>query len=971
MSSAFRTRTSVAAALLGGTMLAAAPALAADVAGRVIDPRTGASLPGATVSAAGRSTVADDDGAFLLRDLPAGPVELTIAYIGYPTAKRPTVSSDTPVPTDIALDPPIAETSSSDIIVTGQRAAERRALQAKKASNFIQDTLNANDVGKLPDQNVAEAVRRLPGISVANDQGEGRYVVIRGANPNLANVTINGQTAPAPEPEGRQVKLDDIPSSLIGSVTVVKSLTADRDANAIAGQVDIDTLTAFDRKHAFLNARLANGYNALNTRNPYEGDLTLGTRFGADRTFGVVLSGNYSSRPIESENLQGSSNWRSDYPGAVGRALPDDYRLRDYNLTRERYGVVGNFDWRPSNAVNLYVRTLYSVFKDHETRDQFRIEVPVVFATAPTPPAAGATPAQVTAYNTALTAFNTTSANNTAIANGQTFNTPARGTRFLRLRDEDDSTFTGELGGKFRFDSAELEVQGTYSRALKKDPLRSEFSFRTGTGAATGLTGLSLDLSDVLFRVNTANATPYNPALFTGFRVNYDRRRAAESLYQVRADLTLPVGDGDAFTLKVGGKFQRTDKVNNRDLQQYTLSNTTSLGGIGASRDDGSSIYEGRYLFGPRIDYNLAQTYYTMTNSAARTQAAGDLTTTLANSLVNDYDLSEKVYAGYVMGTLKLDRLTLIPGVRVEHTDGTYRGKAFTPASTPAQGFNVANTRKYTDIFPDVNVRFDATDRLVVRAAGTTAIGRPNYADLAPYTNVSDTTPGAGVVTLGNPNLKPYKAVAGDLSVEYYLPGQGILSVAAFYKHLDDPIFTLGLQRAGTFGGVVFTNALVTQPINAADAELYGVEANLQTQLLFLPSPLDGLGVSGNFTYTEGSATGVPGRAGKVPNFLQSKYTGTAQLFYEKYGFTARLAYTYRSKYLDTLGATTANDQYTGENNALDARVSYAPVKRFTIFVEGSNLLDSPWRRFQATERQLIENERYRQVYRLGVQLAL
>lgn len=901
----------------------AMPAFAADIAGRVVDPVTGNALPGATVSAGGRTTVADDDGMFVIRDLPAGPVELTFSYVGYPRATRSAVSSDTASIVEFRLDAPNADPVGNDIVVTGQRAAERRALQAKRASNVIQDTLNANDVGKLPDQNVAEAVRRLPGISVANDQGEGRYVIIRGANPNLANVTINGQTAPAPEPEGRQVKLDDIPSSLIGSVTVVKTLTPDRDANAIAGQVDIDTLTAFDRKGAFANARIANGYNSLNSRSPYEGDITAGTRFGADKTFGIVLSGNYSKRPIESENLQGSSNWQT----VNGVAVPDDFRVRDYNLTRTRYGVVGNFDWRPSADVGVYLRTLYSAFKDHETRDQFRIEIPQT----------------------------------ATVAAGGTF--ASRGTRFLRLRNEDDTTFTGQLGGKLGLGGSQLEVSGTYSKALKKDPLRSEYSFRTG---GTALTGLSLDLSDTLFKVNTANATPNNPALFSGYRVNYDRRRAAENLYQGRADLTIPIGFGSDSTIKIGGKFQQTDKTNNRDFQQYNLTGG-NLATTGASTNDGRSIYDGRYAVGPRIDYDLAQTYYTTTNPAARTlDAAGSL----ANSLVNDYDLSEKVYAGYVMGTFKVDRFTIVPGVRVEHTDGTYKGKSFTTTSTAAQGFNAVNKRSYTNAFPDLNVRFDASSKLVLRAAATTAIGRPNYADLAPYTSVSDTTPNKGVVALGNPDLKPYKAVAGDLSAEYYLSGQGILSVAAFYKHLDDPIFTAGFNQAGTFGGVAFTNALVTQPLNARSAELYGVEANLQTQLQFLPSPLDGLGVSGNFTYTDGLASGVPNRADKVPNFLQSKYTGTAQIFYEKYGLTARLAYTYRSKYLDTLGGSKATDQYTDENNSLDARIGFSPVKAYTIFAEASNLLDSPWRRFQAVKTQLIENERYRQSYRVGVQLA-
>ncbi|WP_242139812.1 TonB-dependent receptor [Sphingomonas sp. TREG-RG-20F-R18-01] len=921
----FRTRTvastaTLCAALLGST---AFPALAADVAGRVVDPVTGNALPGATVSAGGRTAIADDDGMFVIRDLPAGPVELTFRYVGYPIATRSAVSSDAPSVVAFRLEAPNADPVGKDIVVTGQRAADRRALQAKRTANVIQDTLNANDVGKLPDQNVAEAVRRLPGISVANDQGEGRYVIIRGANPNLANVTINGQTAPAPEPEGRQVKLDDIPSSLIGSVTVVKSLTADRDANAIAGQVDITTLTAFDRTRAFANARIANGYNTLNSRNPYEGDITAGTRFGAGKTFGIVLSGNYSRRPIESENLQGSSAWKT----VNGVAVPDDYRLRDYNLTRTRYGLVGNFDWRPNATTSVYLRTLYSAFKDHETRDQFRIEIPQT----------------------------------ATVAAGGTFS--SRGTRFLRLRNEDDSTFTGQLGGKVGLGGSQLEVSGTYSKALKKDPLRSEYSFRTGS---TALTGLSLDLADTLFKVNTANATPNTPALFSGYRVNYDRRRAAENLYQARADLTVPIAFGDDSAIKIGGKFQQTDKTNNRDFQQYNLT-AGNLATTGASSNDGSTIYDGRYAVGPRIDYDRAQTYYTVTNPGARTL---DVAGSLANSLVNDYDLSEKVYAGYVMGTVKLDRFTIVPGVRVEHTDGTYKGKAFTTASTATQGFNVVNSRKYTDVFPDLNVRFDASNRLVLRAAATTAIGRPNYADLAPYTSVSDTTLNKGVVALGNPDLKPYKAVAGDLSAEYYLPGQGILSIAAFYKHLDDPIFTAGVNRAGSFGGITFTSALVTQPLNARSAELYGVEANLQTQLQFLPAPLDGLGISGNFTYTDGSARGVPNRADKVPNFLQSKYIGTAQIFYEKYGLTARLAYTYRSQYLDTLGDSTATDQYTAENNSLDARIGFSPVKAYTLFFEASNLLDSPWRRFQAVKTQLIENERYRQSFRVGVQLA-
>ncbi|WP_231639089.1 TonB-dependent receptor plug domain-containing protein [Sphingomonas profundi] len=469
-----------------------------------------------------------------------------------------------------------------DIVVTGQREAEIRAIDAKRAANNIQDSVASTDVGKLPDQNVAEAVRRLPGISVANDQGEGRYVIIRGGDPNLANVTINGQTAAAPEPEGRQVKLDDIPSSLIGSVTVVKTLTADRDANAIAGQVDINTLTAFDRKGTFFYARGAYGLNDLSDRKPYEGDATFGTRFGANRDFGLVVSGNYSRRPIESENVQGSVNYRV----LNGQVVPDDFRLRDYNLTRRRYGAVANLDCRPSDDTQFFLRTLYSVFKDNETRDQFRIALPGARA----------------ANGSGTGIFN-------QVGDTASF-TGGRATRFVRRRIEDDDTLTVQGGGKLGLGGgAKLSVEGTYSKATKKDPLRSEFQFRTGNSLAAGVAG-TIDLSDTLFIVDPTGAPnrSYDPSFFSALQVNYDRRRAKEELYQGRADIEIPLAFGDDTVIKAGGKFLRRDKTNDRAFQQNDLNGfNLSVAGV----NDGLFLYDGRYRFGPRVDYDRAQAYVT------------------------------------------------------------------------------------------------------------------------------------------------------------------------------------------------------------------------------------------------------------------------------------------------------------------------------------------------------------------------
>lgn len=914
--------------LLAGSAM---PALAADVTGKVRDPKTGDGLPGATVRLGDRVVSADGEGNFTIRDVPAGPVELTIDYVGYPTATRAAVASDTPEPKDFNLDPPIAESSGSDIVVTGSRSAERRALQTKRASNIIQETLTANDVGKLPDQNVAEAVRRLPGLSVADDQGEGRYVVIRGGDPDLTNVTINGQTAAAPEPEGRQVKLDDIPSSLIGSVTVAKTLTADRDANAISGQVDINTLTAYDRTKNFLYARAAYGVSELNGKNPYEGDLTLGGKFGADRQFGVVLSGNYSKRPIESENLQ--------YGPRVG-IIPNDYRLRDYNLTRERYGVVGNFDFRPSPEVQLFVRTLYSVFTDHEIRDQFRIEIPTAVAVG-------------------------TGAGYTPTGSGEGTFQRARGTRFVRSRDEDDNTFTVQAGGKFLIGQGELTAEGTYSKALKKDPLRSEFQFRSGTGlntAAIGTQGIYGSYSGIntSFPVFDPTASAFNPALYPSRQVNYDRRRAEEKLYQGRVDFKLPITAlGSDTYIKIGGKYLERNKTNDRTVDTYALSGFTL--GVAASNDD-LFTYNGRYHFGPRVLYDLAQAYVT----ANPASAVRDVNGSLSSSLVADYTANEKIYAGYVMGSFTFDRLTLVPGIRIEATDGRYSAPTITAPGV--RGPDAIVTNSYTDVFPGLNARFDVTRKLVLRGAVTTAIGRPNYENLAPTIQVD---PGAATVVLGNPLLKPYRALNGDVSFEYYLPGQGIISVAGFYKSIDNPIFSQQqVGVTGTFGGVAVTNATITQPINADHQVIYGVEGNLQTQFTFLPGFWSGFGIGVNYARIDGKATGVPNRVGPTPPFFQSKDVLTAQLFYERSGITARVAYSYRSAYLEAIGGNPALDTYVADHGQLDVRGSYAIIPQVTLFMEATNLTDSPLRRYLGNPSQVIENERYSFSVRGGVQLA-
>jgi TonB-dependent receptor len=895
------------------------PALAADLRGRVADG-AGAPLPGASVAIAGRTASAGPDGRFDLTGLPAGAAEVRVSYVGFGASTTPVTLSDGP-PAEVAVTLAPADAVSA-VVITGQRAAERRALQTKKVANNFVEALYANDVGKLPDQNVAEAVHRLPGVTVANDQGEGRYVIIRGVDPRYANVTVNGQTAAAPEPDNRQVKLDDIPSSLIGSVSVIKSLTPDLDAAAIAGAVDIVTLSAFDRHGTFGSARAAYGQFDLNDKHPYEGDLTLGGTFGSDKAFGAVVSANYSKRPVESQNVAGAS-WTT----AGGFPIPADFDQRDYNLTRERTGLVGNFDFRPNDDMQFYLRTQYSKFTDHETRDRFRL--PIAGTIVPT--------------NATTGSF-----------------TKATGTRYVRRRDENDNTKTVSAGGKFNVGAGKLTIDGAYSRAEKTDPLRSEFQFASGKT----LTG-TYDTTDVLFVV-TPGATALDPAQYIFKSVNYDRREAVETLKQARADYLLPLDAvGEGSSLKFGAKLQDRKKTNDR---QYTTYDPGALAFTLAALNPPSlaSTYDGRYAFGPKVDYSAAQAYVTANPTTLKLNAAKSIST----DLLSDYSVSEKIVAGYAMATLKFGRVTLVPGVRVESTDGDYTAKTFNNV-TALRGADTTGSNKYTNWFPSLNAKMDVSDRLVLRAAATTAIGRPDYVQLAPAITVDAT---ANTVTTGNPDLKPLTSTNLDAGLEYYLPGQGVLSASLFFKDIQDPIFSRTLlNQTGTYGGVGLTGAAVTTPLNATKAYVAGLELNVQSQLDFLPGALDGFGVGVNLALIDSSIKGVPGRLENLPLVQQSKAVGTAQIFYEKHGLTARVAYSYRSKFLYTVGADSTSDVYWDKHGQVDARIAYAignKAHSATIFVEGSNLNDEPWRTFVGEPRHLGENERYGRTFRTGVQLS-
>jgi TonB-dependent receptor len=802
-----------------------------------------------------------------------------------------------------------ADEGDNTVVVFGQRAAERNSIeQQKKAKNLI-NVITANDAGKLPDQNVAETVQRVPGVTMDDDQGEGRYVVIRGLDPSLSAVRINGQDAAAPETDTRTVKLDTIPTGLIGSVEIIKSQSAEYDANAMAGAVNIKTISAFDKKKPFLGARLSGTYIEQNKKNAYDADISGGKRFGANGEFGVAFALNASRRPQSSENVQGSSAWED--------GLPDDWRIRSYYVIRNRQGAALNLDYRPNDNLQLYAKTLYSHYTDLEQRQQFRVKL------------GDATLSNIT-------------------DTGATYSS-TRGVRDMKYRDEDENIATINLGGKYFMGKNKLEIDFTNSSAKKDDDPRYNFSYQTGKKDVSGTINVSENLFDI-----TTNANAYNLAKYTSKELELEEDHYQEDLNQFKIDYTIPTElFGGNTEFKTGIKYSDRHKQSDVYYRLYTVSGMTLSNFTTEVIPD---LYGGKYVLGSGVDFMKSYNY-----AVANNLMTLDSASSVADDLGGDYDVKEKVTAAYAQATIINGALTIVPGLRFEHTSSEFAAKSFDETSSFDTPFNSFGSKDYNDFFPSVVGKYALSDNQLLRFAITTSIGRPNYVDISPYVIINR---GDDEVEMGNPNLKPLKSVNLDLGYEHYFGKGGVASIQTFYKDIEDPIFqTLTNSDSGSFAGYD-----VTTFANLAKAKVYGVELNYINQFDSLPAPFDGFGVNLNLTMQKSSTDGAPNRSDKVSLIYTSDTTGTAEITYEKKNLTARLAYSYRSEFLDTLGESKDSDIYTAGRGRVDFKLGYAVTDNFQVFVQGKNLNDANWRRYYGYKNQLVENEKYGKTWAFGVE---
>ncbi|MES2339057.1 MAG: TonB-dependent receptor [Pseudomonadota bacterium] len=909
-----RVRGIAGASLLALVVAGSQPALAADpvtanaepvagptVSGHVFDA-SGAALAGVRVivDRTGAQATSDRDGSFTVPVPADGDVVLTFDYLGRPRQTRAVTFADRATAIEVTLD---QGESAGDVIVIGSLLdTTARALNQQRQADNTTTVLSADGIGRFPDPNIAEALQRAPGIGIERDQGEGRYVNVRGAPAEFSAVSVDGVQIASVDPTTRAVDLDTLPSDIVANLEVSKSLLPDQDADSVAGAINISTRSPFDRKGMAITAMAGGSYNQFGGTSDYRGSGSISNTF-ADRTVGVLLSGSYSFTHRQPENVE--NTWALVGPATARVFGVTETLFKDYDTKRTRIAGTGALEFRPTDRTKLWLRGSYARFKD----DEFRNRLGILWTEGTL---------QAGATNTAGTYTNT------------------RIEKQIRHRTQINEIWTATGGLEHQVGGGKITLTGAWSRSDQSYPRRDELLFRSTLrptqsydfGGDADLPRYSLFTSGEHLQTGTF-----------AFRENAFRQnttRNEEKAVTARFDAPIDWGT-NSLMLSVGGKYRErdidADEERFRD-RRATAAPTQTLAQLLTNED--STNFD--YALGKTIDGDLADAYFDRTRATSERR--------LPQSVSADYIANEKIMGIFGMLRGTFGDTTVVAGVRTETTD--FRATTPTLAAPAKQG----NTK----FFPNLTLRQAFTPNLIGRVALWRGINRPNFPSIVP--RVLDATEGNVVrVELGNPDLRPMLANNIDAGLELYLRPLGVISANAFYKDLTDYRYTV--TRSGSYLGLP---ALLTQPENAPDGKLYGVELNWQQQFGFLPGLLGGLGVFANYTYTQADATLAQAYAGRIEYRLpgQSKHMWNAAIFYERGPVNLRVSYTKRSDYLDEINADVpALDLYWEGRGQLDATASLQVTKGVNLFFEGKNLTNSAGVRYFGERQRVYEYEKF------------
>jgi TonB-dependent receptor len=803
-----------------------------------------------------------------------------------------------------------------EVVVTGQRAAQRAAIAVKRSEFEVMDVISSDDIGKLPDHNTAAALRRIPGVSVQEDQGEPRFPVLRGLTSTYNRTTIDGAIVASVDEAARTVPLDIVPSVMAGQVQVIKTVTPENDANAIGGVINITTRSAFDAGRPFFNGLASYGIyeqhgDVRNDDPSYRLGFATGRTFGANDQWGVVVGASHEQLDYDIPQVEAADPSVREYTAAGapvnsgaatgnGLQVPTQLRLFWYNNTKTRDGVNGKIEWRPNTSFHWEASGLWAHMEDDEERIEYRIE-PIGNVTAQTP----------------------------------TSGTFASGRGIIGLNQPITEREISLARTAFRWDATDqwlIDGSLVYSHAKLETP-NTSVTFTTRDAQAANY-GFSYNTSDYLPIFTPTGPGLTNPASYFLTQYRDTLLQTFENTTQAGLNAAFDDGGSDRnLKAKFGFNLRTSEREYQNAQTNYALS---SLNFDLVDSPGPTELIQGRYAIGNRINV-AAVTDYFNANQALFTRSVAART--------GDYEVTEDVSAAYGQVSYRVGTFTALAGVRYEKTEVSSSSMQVktVPGPPPVTTITPVDTSgDYDNWLPSVHLRWDAMENLVLRAAWTNTIGRPNYSSLTAGENLTFNGNQA-LLSRGNPNLKPRESEGFDLSLEYY-PTDGLISVAVFSKDIENEIFTLTATERLDIGGATPQDVLVTTPQNAQAATIKGLEVAFQQELYFLPSPFDGFGVSANATFLDTDFIFLT-NGGTVERhhslFLQPDVVTNESIYYQRGPLEAKLSHNYIGGFLETVNDTIPNaDQFWAGRHTFDASISWR-FDHVTVFIEGQNLSDA------------------------------
>ncbi len=955
------------------------------LSGTVIHAVTGAFLKGASVDLPGltRTVSTDEFGRFEFRGLPPGAHRTVVSYAGLDPEERTVAVAGNGVATvDFKLKSDVLRMESFK--VTAEASGHAAAITRQRNAVNAMSAAATDAFGSLANQNPGEVFMRLPGVAATvTEDNEVSAVAVRGMASSLNAVTMDGGLlAPVSSAATRQVRFTTNVTAQFEEFEVIKGITPDMDASSIGGTLNMKTksplngASGHDVSYRF-GARWAPPFaphNPLRRDRPLHPDLSLTYQgvfsvLGGVRNLGVSVNATYfesvgdyirTIRDYQSTNASPAYMW--------------NYQASDYYFNRHLEGLGARVDFQWNEFTRLSLRGAlndYTAFGGHlynETR-VFTAQSVATLDAAGNPTGTGAI----------LPNYTDTRTEARALAASQ-FQMIANGIGQLQRQR------TLQFVGEHKRGAFQLTTDVNFAVGVLDQTSGQDTADKAGGSLTSTITGVGWVLDSSRSRefpqfTQTGGPSVYDVNNYRNSLLTQTGTRRGSHIYAAKADARYELPTRAPAHLKTGVAYRRQDSISKTwNNTRFTYAGPDGVVGTGddtlAPFVDAGLQRSSEYALGNLPFIHVGSLAQNLKDTPARW--VEDIYYRESQKFAGTNEVAETVGAGYLLGSTRLGKLTLLGGARVERTEVTAKAwviaRSLATITNPVLRAASEYSRRtrdagYSNTLPSVHLTYALQPRLIARASYSTGLGRPQFSNLIPTETVNDT---ARTVTASNPGLEPQTAQNWDLSLEYYMKQLGLVSVGVFEKNLKKFIFSSNTGAIGTgndngFNGQYGGYTLTTQ-LNGGEARVRGLELNYQQQFAFGPQWVRGFGVFGNYTRlntTGDYGTGTTQSVSSLAEFVPTSWN--AGVRFARGGFRTNLLVNHTSDYLFSYSTTAARLLYKEAFRNTTLNVSYAFNRKLEFYTDAYNLLNKPQRLYYGVPSHLQNYSRKGMILSVGV----